>query len=78
MSCWVAEVAVAIRYGHEEEEGGGGGRQEQQAWAIWSIKAVRSAPFETLESLPWLPAAVAQAVYAKLHAPPERATGRGQ
>jgi excinuclease ABC subunit C len=45
-------------------------RQARLLRELGSVRAVRSASLEDLEALPWLPAPVAHALYARLHAPP--------
>jgi excinuclease ABC subunit C len=45
---------------------------------LGSVRAVRAASLDQLENLSWLPAAVASAVYLRLHAPPPRRGGPGR
>ena len=47
----------------------GPARRARLVRELGGVKAVRNASWDTIESLPWLPAPVATAVYAKLHAP---------
>jgi len=53
----------------DDVPGLGPARRARLVRELGGVKAVRAASMETLESLPWLPAPVAEAVYAKLHAP---------
>ncbi len=47
----------------------GPARRKRLLRELGSVKAVREAPKERLEALPWLPQPVAGALYAKLHGP---------
>ncbi|HUQ38759.1 MAG TPA: excinuclease ABC subunit UvrC [Acidimicrobiales bacterium] len=42
-------------------------RKKRLLTELGSVKAIKDAPLETLEALPWLPSAVAHALYDKLH-----------
>ncbi|MGH9120887.1 MAG: hypothetical protein ACRDYC_02920, partial [Acidimicrobiales bacterium] len=42
-------------------------RRKRLAGELGGVKGVRSASLETLRELPWLPQAVADAVFEKLH-----------
>jgi excinuclease ABC subunit C len=45
----------------------GPARQKRLRSALGGVNAVKAASLEDLQALPWLPDAVAEAVYAKLH-----------
>jgi excinuclease ABC subunit C len=53
----------------------GPGRKKRLVKALGGVTAVKHASLEELRALSWLPAAVADAVYAKLHAPAPSARG---
>ena len=50
----------------------GPGRRTRLLRHFGTLRALRAAPLEDLLSLPWLPDAVARAVFAHLHDPPAR------
>jgi excinuclease ABC subunit C len=50
----------------------GPARKKRLTKELGGVKAVKQASLETLKELPWLPDAVAEAVYAKLHDPAPR------
>src|SRR5690606_22798417 len=47
-------------------------RKKRLVKELGGVKAVRQASLDDLKSLSWLPDAVAEAVYVKLHNPPTR------
>ncbi len=51
----------------------GPARRKRLVSELGSIKAVREAPREALEALPWLPRPVADAIWDKIHAPRQAA-----
>ena len=53
-----------------------GGAVTGGAFKVGGVKALRDASLDDLRGLPWLPDAVAVAVYEKLHSPPTLAKSR--
>ncbi|MBK5222382.1 MAG: excinuclease ABC subunit UvrC [Acidimicrobiia bacterium] len=51
-------------------------RKKRLLKEMGGVTAVKKAPVESLKALSWLPDAVAEAIYEKVHGPPERALDR--